>query len=41
MDNDGNLMQDRGGGMAMDWDSGELHIMDSSIAFGIKDIKMF
>lgn len=29
MDTEGNLMQDMGGGMAMELDSGELHIMDS------------
>ena len=30
MDSDGNLMQDMGGGIALDMDSGELHIMDRS-----------
>ena len=30
MDSEGNLMQNMGGGMAMDMESGELHIIDNS-----------
>ena len=32
MDSDGNLMQDMGGGMAIDMNSGELHIIDNRSA---------
>lgn len=31
MDTEENLMQDMGGGMAMELDSGELYMMDSAI----------
>ena len=37
MDSDGNLMQDLGGGMAMDMNSGELHIMDNSNSSSVFD----
>ena len=37
MDSDGNLMQNMGGGMAMDKKSGELHIMDNSNSSSVFD----
>ena len=37
MDSDGNLMQNMGGGIAMDMNSGELHIMDGSTSYGNHD----
>ena len=37
MDSDGNLMQDLGGGMAMDMNFGELHIMDNSNSSSVFD----
>lgn len=30
MDSEGHMMQDMGGGMAMDMESGEMHITDNS-----------
>lgn len=33
LDSGGNLMQNIGGGMALDMESGELHIMDSGSSF--------
>lgn len=37
MDSDGNLMQNMGGGMAMDMNSSELHIMDGSSSYSNHD----